>query len=111
MIGILGGIGFKTILMAGSALAMASCGAYTIHTLKAAGANEVALEISQATLEAQDAARRKERAAVARLTDSNAKLQGEAKTRQKALNDALAAIPSAPATDLCPANCLLPSSS
>ena len=105
--GLLGGIGLKAILAFAGAAAIASCGAYAIHSLKAAGAAEVALQVSQESLEAQDAARRKSQADVARLTAANTKLQGEAQERATALRNALSAIPTTTATDQCPENCLL----
>ena len=105
----IGMLGIKGILYSLAAVGVASCLTYLVHTIKAAGASEVALEVSQQELEAQHAAVAAHNAAVVRLTKVNADLQAKAKTRQTALQAALAAIPQSKATDTCPANCLLPS--
>lgn len=108
MIGLLGSVGLKAIICAVGAVSVASCGAYAIHSLKAAGASELALQMSQETIQAQHAENERRKAAVARLTDRNAKLQDEAANRAREVSDALSAIPNAPADTTCPANCVLP---
>ena len=104
------GLALKTVLLCGGAVAIASCGAYGIHTLKAAGANELAAKVSQATLQQQQAEIERQKADVVRLTGRNAKLRTDAENRAQALSEALAGVPSGEATAPCPANCLLPSS-
>ena len=110
MLGLLSGVGLKFLLAGGVAVIMASSCAYGIHTLKAAGANEVAMKVSRDALKVQQDEISKQKADVKRLTASNEKLQGLAGKRRRELQAAIAAIPNVEASDECPANCLLPSS-
>ena len=104
MIGLLGA---KVIAGVVGAMAIASCGAYAIHTLKAAGANEVAAKVGAAQLVAQKEQLDRQQADVAKLVEGNAALRKTAEGRQRALNTALATLKHTEATGECPANCTL----
>ena len=103
----LGMLGAKAIFGGILAIGVASCGAYVVHTLKAAGANEVGVQVTQQTLQAQDAEIKQQKKDTARLAGINAKLKTDAEDRADALRIALTALQAPKATEQCPENCLL----
>ena len=104
MIGLLGA---KAIGALVGALALASVGAYFIHSLKASGANALAAKIGQEQLVVQAEQIKRQQADVQHLTGENATLRKTADGRQRALNIALSAIKHTEATEQCPENCKL----